>query len=142
MNWGKWIIVSFVLFAAFIATLVTVCMRQDVNLVSRDYYQDELEYQEQIQRLNNANQLHSKPAIEMVGNSLAIDFAHFREIKSGELKLFSPSDPDKDRIYTLIAADVTQQLIPVGDVAKGMYRARFQWVMNGKEYFMETVINI
>jgi hypothetical protein len=40
MNWGKWIIVSFVLFAGFIGTLVTVCVRQDISLVSKDYYKE------------------------------------------------------------------------------------------------------
>ena len=57
MNWGKSIILAFVLFAGFIATLVVVCVREDISLVSKDYYKEELLYQDQIQRLNNASQL-------------------------------------------------------------------------------------
>ena len=53
MNWGKWIIVSFVLFAAFIGILVVICVRQDISLVSKNYYQEELAYQQQIDRMNN-----------------------------------------------------------------------------------------
>lgn len=142
MNWGKWIIVAFVLFAGFIATLVTVCMRQDVNLVSSDYYRDELVYQEQILRMNNVNQLNQKPLIQKSSTFLSIDFNQFNEIEIGELKLFSPADPKKDKIYVLKRTDKTQQLFPIDDVAKGMYRARMQWIMNGKEYFIETVVNI
>jgi len=63
MNIGKWIVVAFVLFAAFIGTLVVVCVRQDVSLVSRDYYRQELAYQNQIQRLNNTAALLEKPVI-------------------------------------------------------------------------------
>jgi hypothetical protein len=142
MNWGKWIVVAFVLFAGFIATLVTVCMRQEISLVSKDYYREELAYQEQILRLNNARQLDKKPTIQKAGMFLSIDFEQLNEIETGKLKLFSPSDPKKDRIYTLETSEKTQQLIPIDDVAKGMYRAQMQWMMNGKEYFIETIVNI
>ena len=47
MNFGKWIVVAFVFFSLFIGTLVTVCVRQDISLVSTDYYKEELIYQDQ-----------------------------------------------------------------------------------------------
>lgn len=142
MNWGKWIVVAFVLFAGFIATLVVVCMRQDVNLVSKDYYSEELAYQEHIVRKNNVNQLDTKPLIQKTGGFISIDFDQFNKIETGKLKLFSPSDPKKDKVYILKASEQTQQLIPIDNVSKGMYRAQMRWVMNGKEYFIEAVVNI
>lgn len=142
MNWGKWIIVAFVLFAAFIATLVTVCMRQEVSLVSTDYYREELAYQDQILRLNNVNQLSQRPVIRKSGAFLSIHFDQFSEVEHGALKLFSPSDPNKDKVYKLDPSGGTEQLIPLDHVAKGMYRARMQWVMNDKEYFLETIVTI
>jgi hypothetical protein len=142
MNWGKWIVIAFILFAGFIATLVTVCMRQDVNLVSKDYYKDELAYQQQILRINNVNQLHHKPIIQKSGDFLEVNFIQFKEVENGQIKLFSPSDPKKDKLYALESSEATKQFFPIEDVAKGMYRARMQWVMNGKEYYLETVINI
>lgn len=142
MNWGKWIVVAFALFAAFIATLVTVCMREEVDLVSKDYYKEELAYQEQIVRMNNVNQLPGKPAIQTSGDFLLIYFAQFQHIESGTLRLFSPSDPKKDKVFSLKRTEQTEQSIPIHGVAKGMYRAQMQWVMNGKEYFIEEVVNI
>ena len=142
MNWGKWIVVSFILFAGFIATLVTVCMKQDVSLVSKDYYSEELAYQDQILRMNNANELAEKPTIQKTGSYLSIDFNQFNEIEDGKLTLFSPSDAKKDKSYVLNPSNEKQQLISIADVAKGMYKAQMKWAMNGKEYFIETVINI
>jgi hypothetical protein len=142
MNWGKWIIVAFVLFTGFIAILVTVCMRQEINLVSKEYYREELAYQDQILRMNNANKLDKKPAIQKAGTFLTIDFDHFNKIENGKLKLFSPSDPKKDKVFILNASEGNQQSIPVDNLAKGMYRAQMQWNMNGQEYFVETVVNI
>ena len=142
MNWGKWIVVSFVLFAGFIATLVTVCMRQDVNLVSKDYYKEELAYQEQIARMNNTNQLAEKPIIRQSGDFVEVEFEHFHTIESGSLKLFRPSDPRMDKAFALIPTGSNRQSFSTTGLDRGMYRARMQWLMNGKEYFIETVINI
>ncbi len=141
MNWGKWIIVSFVLFAGFIGTLVTVCMREEVGLVSKDYYQEELAYQDQIIRISNTNQLEQKPVIQKTGNFIEITFEQFSEIENGALKLFRPSDAGMDRIFEL-KTQGKKQIFPVDELKKGMYRARMQWTMNGKEYYMEEVINI
>jgi hypothetical protein len=142
MNWGKWIIVSFVLFAGFIATLVTVCMRQDVSLVSKDYYQEELTYQEQMARMNNASQLPERPVIQKTGDRLQVDFVEFDKIEKGSLTLFRPSDSKMDKNFVLEPTQESTQSFPISELEKGMYRARMQWVMNGKEYFIETVVNI
>jgi hypothetical protein len=142
MNWGKSIVLAFILFAGFIATLVTVCIRQDVSLVSKDYYRDELAYQDQIRRVNNANALSQKPIIQKVGNSLEIRFNQFGNIEKGVLKLFRPSDSTMDRVFALKAQNADMQSFPIDDLQKGMYKARMQWQMNGKEYYIETIINI
>jgi hypothetical protein len=140
MNWGKWIIVSFILFAVFIATLVAVCMRQDVSLVSKDYYKDELAYQDQIVRVNNAAQLTDRPVIKKNGKFLEVDFKKLNKIENGTLKLFRPSDPKMDKVIILQPSQGTTQSVPVDELKKGMYRARMQWVMNDKEYFIEEII--
>lgn len=140
MNWGKWIIVAFVLFAAFIATLVTVCMRQDVSLVSKDYYKEELAYQAQIGRVTNASQLAVKPLIQKAGHFIAVDFGLLNEIDHGSLKLFRPSDAAMDQVFELKPSADGYQLFPVTDLEKGMYRARMQWTMHGKEYYVEQIV--
>jgi hypothetical protein len=142
MNWGKWIIVAFIMFAGFIATLVTVCMRQDISLVSKDYYTDELAYQEQIVRINNANALTEKPIITATDKSLDVDYTALGNFENGVIKLFRPSDPEMDKTFPLEASATHKSSFPIGHLAKGMYRARLQWRMNGEEYFIETVVNI
>ena len=142
MNWGKWIVLVFILFAVFIGTLVTVCMRQDISLVSKDYYRDELAFQDQIVRINNANQLQEKPTIRKKGEFIEVGFSMFGKMEKGVLKLFRPSDAHMDKIFTLHATAESTQLFPIGGIGKGMYRARMQWIMNGKEYFIESIVNI
>ncbi len=143
MNWGKWIFVAFIIFAGFIGTLVTVCLQEDISLVSKDYYKEELAYQDQIIRMENASQLPQKPVIKIVNNHvLQIDFNQFSEVEKGELKLFRPSDSELDKKFQFRGSDQLRQSFPIKDLKKGMYRARMRWTMHGKEYYIEQVINI
>jgi hypothetical protein len=125
MNFGKWIVVAYVFFGVFIGTLVTVCVKQDVNLVSKNYYNDELGYADQITRINNARAL---------VNNL--------NVVKGEMKLFCPSDPKSDKVFTLSLNTDNSQSFEINDAKSGMYKARLLWTMGGKEYFVEEIINI
>ena len=51
MNWGNKIMLSFSVFVAIIITMVVVSMKQDVFLVSEDYYDKEVKYQNQIDKM-------------------------------------------------------------------------------------------
>ena len=143
MNFGKWIVVSFILFAIFIGTLVTVCVREDVNLVSKDYYKEELAYQDQIQRLNNTEKLLQKPIVKVIDNNLLqVEFMQAQEIQSGELKLFCPSNPKMDKNFKLNTSQDGSQLIELSGLQSGMYKAKLLWTMNGEEFYIEEIINI
>lgn len=142
MNFGKWIVVAFILFAAFIATLVTICVRQDISLVSKDYYKEELGYQDQLHRLNNTAALNDKPVIKVTGHTLQIEFDQFSKIENGELKLFCPSNAKMDRTFSVAASGETTRVFNVNAMQKGMYRAKLFWKMNGKEFYQEEVIYI
>jgi len=142
MNWGKWIIVAFVLFAAFIGTLVTVCVKQDVSLVSRTYYQDELVFDQQIARIQNVSALSKKPVITKSNGVIEVSFDRFSEMEKGTLTLFRPSDSTKDKSFAIEQDASSKQTFPVDGMAGGMYRARLQWTMGDKEYFLEEIIYI
>ena len=142
MNWGKWIIVSFLLFAAFIGFLVFICVREDINLVSKNYYKEELVYQKQIDRLNNTNELLEKPVMHLAAGILEIQFSRFQEVERGEVRLFRPSDIRFDKMFILSESVENARRIDVRDLPKGMYHARMQWFMNGKEYFLEDTISL
>jgi hypothetical protein len=142
MNWGKWIIVSFVLFAVFIGTLVVVCVRQDINLVSKNYYAEELNYEQQIERINNTARLDEKPRIRVVDHAIEVQFNQFNKVDKGEIKLVRPSDVKLDRLFTLHAFGDTAQQFDVSTLPGGMYRVKMLWSMNGKEYYVEDMITL
>ena len=143
MNWGKWIVVAFILFATFIGTLVTVCVREDISLVSKDYYKEELEFEQQMMRVKNVSLLDSKPIIQVLENgSIQIAFSHFPEIEKGDLKLFRPSDATMDQKFELTPTSSLTQMFSTRSLQPGMYKAKMQWTMHGKEFFLEQIVYI
>ena len=142
MNWGKWIVVAFVLFAVFIAALVTVCMRQDVSLVSKDYYIQELAYQDQIERITNSNNLDSKPRFLIAHDTLQLELNSAIQLDRGELTLFCPSNEKMDRNFVVMPDIASPQKFSLSGLQRGMYRVKLTWHMDGKEFYQEQVINI
>ena len=141
MNFGKWIVVAFVLFAVFIATLVAVCVRQDVSLVTKEYYQEELRYQEQIERRNNTEALAEVPRISVRGNKVVvIDYAMLPDIEKGELRLFRPSDSRLDQSFDVARSSTTSQKFEISNARPGLYKARLTWLQDGKEYYLEKIV--
>ncbi|MGE0588361.1 MAG: FixH family protein [Cyclobacteriaceae bacterium] len=140
MNFGKWIVVAFIAFAGFIATLVTVCVRQDINLVSDDYYRRELLHQEKISFIENANQLQARPEISIEGSVVKVSFSDFNKVEKGELTILRPSDNKLDRRFRIESSSNSVQQFPLSQWSKGLYRASMQWTMEGKEFYVEKVI--
>lgn len=140
MNWGRSIVTAFVLFAAFIGTLVTICVRQDVQLVTEDYYKEEINYQRQIDRIGHTAGLAEKPSITVDGGQIKVAYTDFPLIQGGDLELFRPSDARLDKQFILTTTTADTQLFSTTGMDGGMYRARLRWTMNGQEYFLEQVI--
>lgn len=139
MNFGKWIVVSFFLFALFIGTLVTLCIREDISLVSKDYYKEELDYQQQIKRLNNTAHLKQKPIITFIDQvGLKVVWEAKNKIEKGRLNLFCPSNAKLDKQFILQTTN--EQVFEMATLKKGMYRVKLFWFMEGEEYYYEEEI--
>ncbi len=142
MDWGKSIVVAFVLFAAFITALVIICIRQDVNLVAKDYYNQELQYQKQIDRIDQTAALISKPSIAIENGMVRVDYADFQKVEGGVLELFRPSDPLQDKKFSMNASNTGVQFFSTEGMQKGMYKARMKWTMMGTEFFVEQQVTL
>jgi hypothetical protein len=142
MNWGKWIVVAFLLFAGFMAVIVTISMKQDVNLVSSQYYQDDLDFQQQLDRKNNTASLAHQPEITLTDQQLQVSFPEKTSIESGVIKLFRPSSDKLDQNFVLQPSNETIQVFALKPLDKGAYRVKMIWKVEDKEYYLEKFIVI
>lgn len=146
MNWGTGIVIAFVCFAGVIATIVTISMKQDVGLVAKDYYKQEIAYQDQIDRKTNYNQLDRKPVIKLDATKKYIELWFPEELASkmadGELLLFRPSTSKWDKKYRIALNEGGEQRINIQPLATGMWRVKVNWTtMTDKQYYTEMIIN-
>ena len=142
MNWGKSIVLAFVLFAVFIGVLVAVCVREDISLVSRNYYNEELDYQTKMNGARNVDQLSQKPEISLTERqSLRITF-DFHEFENGKLVLYSPADISEDKTFEISATSSPFQTFSLGTLKKGNYKVKMIWTANGKDFYFEQSIYI
>lgn len=142
MNFGKGIVLAFVFFALFIGTLVFICIKQDINLVSPTYYQEELMHSQKMIQIANTRDLSQEPIITVTDNTVEVDFQQFGDLEEGELKLVRPSDAKLDQKFSLHASPESRQQFTMQRWERGLYRASMTWTMNGKEYYVEKLIVI
>lgn len=141
MNWGKKITIVYLGFVALIVTMVVISVRQKVDLVSPDYYAKELNYQSDINKLNNAKSLATQLKCTVLNNALQIQFPseHSSSNIQGKIYVYKPSDDKSDRVID-INANAGTQIISTSDFAKGMYKLTVDWSVDGKEFQSESVV--
>ncbi len=136
MNWGKGIFIFYSLFVVAILSVVYFSFTQEVNLVAEDYYKQEIAYEDQIIRIQNADKLANKPTIILKNNFIELAFP--KEITpKGSILLFRPSDSSKDRrIPIALGVNGTQQ-IDFSTQQQGKWIAKLLWSDGSKEYYQE-----
>ena len=143
MNWGKWIVVAFVLFASFIGTMITIMMKQDIGLVAKNYYAEDLAFQDQLERKQNTEQLELKPEVVIEQNQLLkVYFPAVSYVEEGEVKLIRPSSEKLDQRFTLLPSADSVQVFNLNRLTPGPYRVKLFWKAEGKEFYMEKLIVI
>lgn len=116
--------------------------RNSLELVKRDYYADEIQYQQQIDRLARARQLGSAVSLTLDGarNRLVLQLPAAHAKAEGNILLYRPSDSKQDQ-QTAIAlnAQGLQELNTQG-LATGKWRVKVFWKVDGLEYSLEKVV--
>lgn len=143
-TWGNAI---FLVMTAFILLMTSFMIRAASNqeeLVAENYYEQEVKYQQQIDKLNNTGSLSDDVLMEIVGTELVITFP--AEVKgmalSGELYLQRPSDSRADaRIPVHVDAD-GRMAVPVDQRLKGAYNALLEWKAGENEYLSRDRIHV
>lgn len=143
MNFGVKITILYLSFVALILTLVTMCFGQKVELVSKDYYAQELKFQDKIDAINNEKALEKSITHTMTGKEIVLSIEPSLTIGdfSGDINFFRPSDSSKDVKLKMNFVN-NQQTINTSSLIHGAYKMQLSWISNGKHYFKEEVIFI
>uniref|UniRef100_UPI004049D1B0 FixH family protein n=1 Tax=Fulvivirga sp. TaxID=1931237 RepID=UPI004049D1B0 len=141
MNWGHKIVLTFVVFAAIIISMVVISMRQDVSLVAPDYYKQEIAYTEQMDKLANTNSLGDNAPQINYDHSKRQFVITSKEFLKGELHFYRPSDASKDIKLSLLM-EGQPQTVDASNMISGFWKVKLNWEKDGKSYFTEKNIVI
>jgi hypothetical protein len=144
MNWGKGIALTYILFVVAVLIMVAFSFTKEVNLVADDYYDKEIKYQEQIEKIKNTEQLPEKPEIKIADREIEITFPSFFNPFdiTGNVHLYRPADNGNDRIIALNPDGKLMQNIPVDNMARGLWKIKIDWEAKEKKYYFEKILII
>ena len=144
ISWGYKITILYVGFVALIVCMVTMAMHQKVDLVSKDYYEQELKFQDKINKTNRANALKEPLTWEIKQSELKLKFPQqFNGQKiNGSIYFFRPSDASLDKTITIPTDTATVKNIPTQQLKKGLYKMQISWDVNSQEYYNEGIIQV
>lgn len=144
--WPRVIIVFFILFAIFIGNFVRMAMKSDVDLVSKDYYQKEIAFQDHINTVAQTkdNNAEIQVTLAEAAGQLVIAFPEFYQGQkvTGKVNFFRPSDAKLDFEIPLNLNDSRQQFIPVEKLQRGSWKVQISTTANGKNFFTEQTITL
>ena len=138
INWGTAIVIAIALFMAFILSFVykvTFIDKYDHHLVSEDYYKDELLYQQEIDKLENAASLTQNVSLLKTSKGLIISFPDefVNDSITGYVYLQRLSDIKLDINEELKVID-NVHLITSDKLVNGKYAVKVEWKCKGEEY--------
>lgn len=143
-NWGTKLIMVFSVFVLGMVALVVMSMRQKVDLVAKDYYKDELRYQEVLNATSLANGLSAAIKVAKEPNAVSIQLP--QEMAStavqGNIFFYCPADAKKDRHIPLAVDGKGQQSVGLPQLMPGKYIIKITWEFNKKQYYAEQALTI
>lgn len=138
INWGTGIVLAFIGFIGFILFFVvrmSTDNRANHDLVTEDYYRQELAYQKEIDAQNNATKDINKLQVRKSPDGLEIRFpekVNPKEIE-GTVSLYRPSNKQLD--FNLpISLSNNHLLIPDNRLLDGRWDIKVSWNYNGTDY--------
>jgi len=144
-NYGHGAALAIGLFVIFISYFVYKSLadpKLNHSLVSEEYYKEELYFQDEIDRLENAAKLAQD--VKVYKTEAGLNFAfpadfNYKNI-TGTIKLQRLDDASLDYNVVLSLADLTY-LIPNKYLVKGRYNLKLNWDHNGIPYQYKEKIN-
>jgi hypothetical protein len=143
MSWGNKIVIVYVSFVLLMVFMVYKSVNTPFDLVTKDYYKDELRYQDKIDGLNNAAKL---KAVAITQNDTHVLLQLPVEMKglqlSGEVWFYCVTDAAKDKKFDLQVNDSALQLIPKAQLHTTNYIVKINWKAGSTLYAADKEINI
>lgn len=146
-NWGTGIVVGMGIFMIFILQYVVrvqVDKDYDNELVTENYYQEEINIDNNYQAEQNALILGNQFTIEKSSEGVVISFPETMDVQNinGKISLYRPSDQSLDQTIDISLSSSNYLLIPLHQLADGRWDISVHFQYEGKQYLKKSTILI
>ena len=140
--WPYALIAFFITLVSIIGGFVTWSLRQDMELVGADYYDQEMRFQQRINSVNRTRPLGDQVVIAYEANSIHVTVPkeHAAQKISGTIQLYRPSNARLDRQLNLDPDPAGQQFVAAKDLEPGLWKVRVAWKFQDEEFFRDTTV--
>lgn len=144
MNWGNKLLVTFVVFGSGMFYLVYRSVTTNFELVDKEYYKNELRYQEVIDGVNRANGLTGVVKLTSTEKGVGLQLpAEMSDQKiAGTVHFYCAYDATKDKKFALNTDAAGAQMFNSTSIASGNYTVKINWQAGGEDYYTERSITI
>ncbi|MDZ4844700.1 MAG: FixH family protein [Chitinophagales bacterium] len=144
ISWGYRVAILYCSFVAFMLFLVFKSHSEDFSLVTKDYYKQEIQYQQQIDKQKNSAALSEKLSIEFsqAENKARFSFPKNKTPINGTILFYRPSDSKQDLKVVLQPNAENQQDVSFASLQKGLWRVQVDWTSGDTAYFDEKTLVI
>jgi nitrogen fixation protein FixH len=144
--WPLGIILTFVLFISGTISLVVMACSQKVDLVSADYYEQEIKFQNHIDQLDRTRHLGRDGTVAYDSAARRIRIALPTEASAraiaGRIQLYRPSAAGLDRLLKLEPDAQGIQFLDATNLQRGLWKVRVSWKVKDQEYFLDQTITV
>lgn len=138
MNWGLKITLLYVGFVAMILTLVFKASGEKVDLVTPDYYAQELVHQNKMDAIKRASEWKNQIAFLAEPSRITVTLPDaLNGFEKGALKVYRPSDAALDKAFAL---NDGVNVIEAQNWPSGYYMIQLSWSKEGLDYYLEETI--
>lgn len=143
-NWGTGIVVFIIFFLLMNVVVIIFAFGQKVELVTPNYYEKELKYQEEIDARQKTLQLTENVEVKYQSNLLLVQLPKNFSGKEldGIILLYRPDDSSKDLKIDLKSDSTGAQRFDVSRLAKGYWKVKIKWSLDSVSYSDEKSIFI
>jgi nitrogen fixation protein FixH len=141
-HWGVGITLVYAVFATSTLGFVMFAMRQQVDLVSADYYPQSLSHDTKMAATARAAALGEtfSIAVEPGPRNVVVAWPRDMRVETGQITFYRASDARSDRSVRVAADSQGRQVVPVGDMDRGAWIVRVDWTAESESFFAERRI--
>ncbi len=139
-HWGHGIIVTFILFGAFMAFFYINMSHEKIELVGDNYYADGQAYQEKINQQNQAIPTEQQIQVKTIANDQFGLIQLPLGCDSASVQYFRPSNATLDKVIQWEKGTNLNWTFSTAFLVAGPWKRTIRWSIAGKSYLQEDRI--